>query len=168
MIAHLSQTWTLTLFPYISPQKTHLLYTIELPDLGASIPKWTVLKHLIHKCWLHVEHEWYSSCLLHFSHSVIVHRTTYKRPYIGGNNRASRALNKLSMQVFVIKDGIFSFVSIGNKLLMNSKIEILCLISCSSRHLSTKLIIYFVFCFITYYNNGHEDLSVFRYFECLP
>jgi len=79
--------------------------------------------------------------------------TTYKRPYIGGNNRASRALNKLSMQVFVIKDGIFSFVSIGNKLLINSKIEILCLISCSSRHLSTKLIIYFVFCFIAYYNS---------------
>lgn len=89
--------------------------------------------------------------------------TTYKRPYIGGNNRASRALNKLSMQVFVIKDGIFSFVSTGNKLLINSRIEILRLISCSSRHLSTKLIIYFVYCFIAYYNNGHEALRVFGF-----
>jgi len=39
MIAHLSQTSTLTLVPYISPQKAHLLYTIELPALGALIPK---------------------------------------------------------------------------------------------------------------------------------
>jgi hypothetical protein len=88
-------------------------------------------------------------------------RTTYKQPYIGGNNRASRALNKLSMHVFVIKDGIFSFFSLGNKLLINSNIEIPCLISYSSRHLSTKLVVYFVFCFIAYYNNRHEDLRVF-------
>jgi hypothetical protein len=28
----------------------HLLYTIDLPALGAFIPKWMVLKQLIHKC----------------------------------------------------------------------------------------------------------------------
>jgi hypothetical protein len=39
MIVHLSQTSILALTPYISPQKMHLLYTIDLPALGAVIPK---------------------------------------------------------------------------------------------------------------------------------
>jgi len=39
MIVHLSQTSTLALAPYISPQKTHLLYTIDLLALGALMPK---------------------------------------------------------------------------------------------------------------------------------
>jgi hypothetical protein len=74
IIAHLSQTWTLTLLPYISPQKTHLLYIIELLVLASLIPKWTLLKHSIHRCWFNVLHEWYSSYLLHFSHIVIFYR----------------------------------------------------------------------------------------------
>jgi hypothetical protein len=68
--------------------------------------------------------------------------------YIGGDNLTSKALNMLSMQVFVMREGIPNFVSIGNKQFMDSKIAIRCPMSVSSRHFSTKLIKYLVFCVI--------------------
>jgi len=68
--------------------------------------------------------------------------------YIGGDNLTSKALNMLSMQLFVMREGILNFVSIGNKQFMDSKIAIRCSMSVSSRHFSTKLIKYLVFCVI--------------------
>jgi hypothetical protein len=57
----------------------------------------------------------------------------------------------LSTQLFVMRDGIINFVSVGNKQLITSKIAIRCPISFSSRHFSTKLIRCGVFCIIMYY-----------------
>lgn len=44
----------------------------------------------------------------------------------GSNKLTSRALNKLSMQLFVMREGIINFVSVGSRRLMNSKIAIRC------------------------------------------
>jgi len=54
----------------------------------------------------------------------------------------------LSMQLFVISDGILILVSAGSKQFMDSKMVFRCPISLSSLHLSTKLIRYLVFCII--------------------
>jgi hypothetical protein len=70
----------------------------------------------------------------------------------------------LSTPLFVMREGILNFVSTGNKQFMNSKIAIRCPISLSSRHFSTKLIRYFVFCDINYYIMETIDLRIFRYF----
>jgi hypothetical protein len=51
MISHLSQTLDFALVAYTVSQKVHLLYTIDLPALGAPIPKWTVLKQLMQRCF---------------------------------------------------------------------------------------------------------------------
>jgi len=65
--------------------------------------------------------------------------------YIGGDNLTSKALNMLSIQLFVISEGIVIFVSVGSKEFMDSKIAIRFPISLSSRHLSAKPIRYLVF-----------------------
>jgi hypothetical protein len=84
------------------------------------------------------------------SNSVLIFRTSrvltcYNRLYIGGDNLTSKALNMLSIQLFVISEGIVTFVSVGSKQFMDSKIAIRFPISLSSRHLSAKPIIYLVF-----------------------
>jgi hypothetical protein len=67
---------------------------------------------------------------------------------MGGDKLTSIVLNMSSMQLFVINEGILVFVSAGNKQFMDSKIATRCPISRSSRHLSTKLFKYLVFCII--------------------
>jgi hypothetical protein len=84
------------------------------------------------------------------SSSVLIFRTSrvltyYNRLYIGGDNLTSKALNMLSIQLFVISEGIVTFVSVGSKQFMDSKIAIRFPISLSARHLSAKPIIYLVF-----------------------
>jgi len=83
--------------------------------------------------------------------------------YIGGDNLTSIVLNMLSMQLFVMREGILNFVSTGNKQFRDSKIAIRCPMSFSSRHFSTKLIRYLVFCDINYYIMDTIDLIMFRY-----
>src|SRR5919197_5393966 len=67
MISHLSHTLPFAFVAYIALQNRHLLYTIDLPALGAPIPKWTVLKQEMQRCLLQLTHVWYSSPFLHIS-----------------------------------------------------------------------------------------------------
>jgi len=74
--------------------------------------------------------------------------TYQNRLYIGGDKLTSIALNMLSIQVFVISEGIVIFVSVGSKQFMDSRIATRFPISLSSLHLSAKPIRYLAFCII--------------------
>jgi hypothetical protein len=81
-----------------------------------------------------------------FKHDGVV--TYQNRLYIGGDNLTSIALNMLSIQLFVISEGIVIFVSVGSKQFMDSRIATRFPMSLSSRHLSAKPIRYLAFCII--------------------
>lgn len=66
-ISHLSHTCIFALRANISPQKTHVPYTIDLLVRGAPMPKWTVLKQPRQRCFAHTRQLWYSSYLLQIS-----------------------------------------------------------------------------------------------------
>lgn len=68
MIWHLSQTLHLALVANIALQSRHLLYTIDLPALGAPIPKCTVLKQEMQSRFVQLSQVWYSSPFSHISH----------------------------------------------------------------------------------------------------
>ncbi len=67
MISHLSQTEHFAFSANMIPHSRHLLYTMDLPARGAPMPKCTVLKHVMQRCFWQVSHVWYSSPFLHIS-----------------------------------------------------------------------------------------------------